>query len=548
MDLLEKQNSDNYSLAFQKVYLEKTRDNSLFLKIQQYVKNEFIPSKLNSKLDKNETIEFYNLSNKNNTDNILAEIKYDSNEKTYFVYLNFFKNFINDKKKKNPKYLCKNCEIFYDKDEIIYHSIITKHFISKKTIEIKCEIHDKDLIFLNINEKKLYCEDCKINSIFDLISLISKFPSKIIYSNNEIFYGNLINGKKEGIGIYYFNDSTIFIGNFINDFPLLPGLYKDLNGNLKEINEEWGDIQDYKTIQNIFKSQKFNAFFLEIQQIFETIKGRFDVELKLIYSINNELNYTIHFIKNCLFLSKEVEEEIPVYIQFLINNFNCKKPINFKFETYITKGITIYLENYQYFQIERDLNQKPILLDNKKNKIIFYFSSPINIKDIIKLQNNISQLNKSYENDLFKYLIYFIINEKNNSNKKEIASQIINLKKEINVTYAFIECKGFNNLFEFSKYKSKPYFLIVQEGNVILKVGEIYSFKKKFLDLIQNSENKIIKFLQMKNKLFDLLHNFNSKKQLSYNPRFNIEISYKFQKNSNEMILISNPKLIFRGN
>ena len=47
---------------------------------------------------------------------------------------------------------------------------------------------------------------------------------------------------------------------------------------------------------------------MEIQQIFETIKGRFDVELKLIYSINNELNYTIHFIKNCLFLSKEVEE------------------------------------------------------------------------------------------------------------------------------------------------------------------------------------------------------------------------------------------------
>lgn len=100
MDLLEKQNSDNYSLAFQKVYLEKNRDNSLFLKIQQYLKNEFIPSKLNSKLDKNETIEFYNLSNKNNTDNILAEIKYDSNEKTYFVYLNFFKNFIKDKKKK----------------------------------------------------------------------------------------------------------------------------------------------------------------------------------------------------------------------------------------------------------------------------------------------------------------------------------------------------------------------------------------------------------------------------------------------------------------
>ena len=115
-------------------------------------------------------------------------------------------------------------------------------------MEIKCEMHDKDLIFLIINEKKLYCEDCKINSIFDLISLISKFPSKIIYSNNEIFYGNLINGKKEGIGIYYFNDSTIFIGNFVNDFPLLPGLYKDLNGNLKEINEEWGDIQDYKTI------------------------------------------------------------------------------------------------------------------------------------------------------------------------------------------------------------------------------------------------------------------------------------------------------------
>ena len=62
-------------------------------------------------------------------------------------------------------------------------------------MEIKCEIHDKDLIFLIINEKKLYCEDCKINSIFDLISLISKFPSKIIYSNNEIFYGNLINYK-----------------------------------------------------------------------------------------------------------------------------------------------------------------------------------------------------------------------------------------------------------------------------------------------------------------------------------------------------------------
>ena len=54
-------------------------------------------------------------------------------------------------------------------------------------MEIKCEMHDKDLIFLNINEKKLYCEDCKINSIFDLILLYQNFLQKLFIQTMKFF-------------------------------------------------------------------------------------------------------------------------------------------------------------------------------------------------------------------------------------------------------------------------------------------------------------------------------------------------------------------------
>ena len=98
------------------------------------------------------------------------------------------------------------------------------------------------------------------------------------------------------MGIYYYNDSSIFIGKFINDFPQLPGIYKDKNGNSKEIYEEWGDFEDFLFVQNLIENQDFFEEYLK-----KLVLTKYDIELIKEYDLNNNFKFSKSLIKNSFY-------------------------------------------------------------------------------------------------------------------------------------------------------------------------------------------------------------------------------------------------------
>jgi hypothetical protein len=461
---------------------------------------------------------------------IITEVKFNTKKKTYFIYLNSIKQFINNKKCISY-YFCENCEQFYDKDEVILHLIIKKHSVLI-LYEKKCDLHDKYYTFINIIDNLLYCEDCSINPDLKLIPLISNFDSKIIFSNQEIYYGNVINGKKEGIGIYYYNDSSIFIGKFINDFPQLPGIYKDKNGKSKEIYEEWGDFEEFLSVQNLIENQDFFEEYLK-----KLVLTIYDIELIKEYDLNNNFKFSKSLIKNSFYSDVD---SLDYFIVFNLKNFR-----DIKLFPNLTKGFQIYIENYRFFEIrknlENKLESKPIIIDNNKEKLIFYFEQNKNIEKMIEIQKKIYDFSKKNNNYLFDFSIYFIINEDTFS--KQIISELLNNENKLNIIFTFLKCGKLKNIFQYTKYKLEPYFMFLNKENIVLKIGLINSFEKKCLDLINKSHHNNSNFLEIKHQLFDYMNNLKSIK-LIYNTNFTIKISYKFKFEENKgFILISNSKI-----
>ena len=538
---IKKKLMENLSLVEQNKFLInnliiniKKKNKGLLIPFKEYEK-QYLTSK-NSTLEIDEKIVFCELMDKNNK--IFAIIDYDISSKKYIVYLNSIKILI--KKKYNIFSYCEKCNNFYDKDEMLYHLLVYKHSISKKIIEIKCLFHNKYCAFVNVTENKYYCEDCIINTNIKLIPLISKSSSKIIYSNNDIFIGNLIQNKKEGISTYYYNDSSIFIGNFKDDFVKLPGIYKDINGKSIVIYEEWGDIKEFKIIQNLIKNEKLIDdlnMFLKIgyeKKIYSI--SDFNILIFINYNTNKSIEESIILIKNN-FDSKLKRKDLNELIDLINKNISLKKIQNIYLLPILKKGIKINLENY--LKDNNDFSN-PLFINNNKEIIIFYFPEETNHQQIIETKKKVSNFNLNNNNCLSNFSIYFIINEEDPSNHMEIISKLDNYKTNLNIKNTFINFYGLINIFENSKYDTEPYFLIINKENVIIKTGLINSFERKFLNLNHiNTPNK--NFSKNKSELLDLLRN--CMLNLSYNPNFRLEILYTFKTESNELSLISNSKL-----
>ncbi len=518
----------------------KNKKDKLLIQIKEN-ENKYLTSN-NCILEIDEKVIFCELMNKNNE--IFTLIEYDISRKIYFVFLNSIENLINNKKY-NRFHYCEKCNEFYDKDEILYHLIVYKHLISKKIIQIKCILHNKFFIYMNITKNEYYCEDCSNNSNIKLIPLISKSSSKIIYSNNDIFIGNLIDHKKEGISTYYYNDSTIFIGNFKNDFLQLPGIYKDMNGKSFEIYEEWGDIQEFKEIQNIIKNEQFiselNNFlkFGNEKKIFSILD--FNIIIRINYNINKIIESSIILTKNN-FDSILTKNKLQKLMELMDDEkIIIKKIQDLNILPNLKKGIKINLDNY-FKNLYNSLN--PLSINNNKEKIVFYFSEVITYQELIDTKIKISNFNSNNNNCLINFLIYFIINEEDSLHRINIISKLDNCETNLNIINTFINFEDLINIFEFSKYDTEPYFLIINKENIIIKSGLIDSFERKFLNLnCINSPNK--NFSKIKYEFFALFKNLMS--DISYNPNLKIEIPYEFKIELNELTLISNTKILCYG-
>ena len=523
-----------YLIDYLKIKI-KNQKNEFLIGLKEKENQNFISKKCTLEID--EQVIFCELMNKNNE--VFALIEYDSDKKIYYIYLNSIKNLIKNSKY-NRFYYCEKCNEFFDKDEVLYHLIVYKHLISKKIIQIKCALHNKYFIFMNMTKNTFYCENCLINSNLKLIPLISKSSSSIIYSNDDIFIGNIINHKKEGISRYYYNDSSIFIGNFKDDFLQLPGIYKDINGNSIEIYEEWGDIQGFKEIQNIIKDQQFIdelKIFLKFgyeKKIYSILDFNFRIIIN--YNINKKIEYTIILYKNS-FDSKIKENDINNIVNLINENIRLKKINNVFLLPNLKKGIKINLDNYLKNQ---DNFITPLLINNNKEKIVFYFPEKIIHQQLIETQTKISNFDLNNNNCLSNFLIYFIINEPDSSNRMKINSKLDNYKTNLNIIKTFINFDDLINIFEITKYGTEPFFLIINKENIIIKSGLINSFERKFLNL---NATKIPdkNFSKIKYELFDLFKNLML--NISYNPNCKIVIPYDFKPELNKLSLISNSKI-----
>ena len=91
--------------------------------------------------------------------------------------------------------------------------------IKKKMNSAYKSLYPKNLVSLSkggkiikIHFDKNYKYEGEINKNY-----IPNGDGNLYYPNGDYYFGEFVNGKKEGIGEYHYKDGTIYIGNWLND-------------------------------------------------------------------------------------------------------------------------------------------------------------------------------------------------------------------------------------------------------------------------------------------------------------------------------------------
>ena len=223
-------------------------------------------------------IGFFKDNNLNNgkfiyKDNSIYEGNFKDNLRNGFgklIYSNgdiYEGNWLNNIKEGQGKYIYKNSKTI-KRDINVYKSI--NSFLNE--IPIREFIYEGEWKNNLWNGNGIYITDKgKYEGIFENGFLKGK--GKIIYSNGDIYDGNIKDFLKEGYGEYFYNNKDIYYGHFNNDLKNGKGKMKYSNGNLfigkwkddKKINGIlFTDIKDYYEENNIeriildFKGGKLN--------------------------------------------------------------------------------------------------------------------------------------------------------------------------------------------------------------------------------------------------------------------------------------------------
>jgi hypothetical protein len=484
-------------------------------------------------LEKGEKVIFRSVSKKyKELQNIIVLSQFDEKTKTYIIYVNSFEKYIKiSKNSKYPlKYYCEDCNIYFNKDEGLVHLINTKHFVIKE-IEKKCDIHNKELIYFELLNFKLCCEECKTNSCLPIINK----PSHILYSNLDTYSGPLKDFKKEGKGTFIYGPFSILIGTFKNDLPKLPCNYMNLDLRFVNISENWGDIREYKIVD--FHKPNFLKVLTTVMEKFKLtilyLPDDFEVKVNIYYDIHKNPWYKVYFY-NVFFYSKRDTYEFLSIFQLMNKQLDIWlltffPHIRINLIVRMQKGYSYNLHLFIFSKITKNINETltesfsytPFQIDNSDQyKILFFFEfSDRDISKIIETQKKLDSFNKKNNNILNEYKIYFIYMEKDLNKRNKISSILFKNEISIKIINAFLEEKKSKkdpiNIFQYTKYLVNPYFLIFNGKNFkISKMGLIESFEKKFLDFKFPPEEKKEDYIQRKLDLIDFI--YNTQKKLDY--------------------------------
>ena len=522
------------------------------------------------KLEEGEKVIFHSISKKyKENEKVMFSILFDEKTKTYTININPLEKYLKITKnsKYSLKYFCEDCNKYFNKDECLIHLLNKKHYIIKE-IEKKCDIHYQDLIYFDLINFKVCCEECNIINKTSSIPLLYK-PSQIIYSNFEVFMGKIINMKKEDYGITLYDNFTMFFGNYKNNFPQLPSKFMNMSAKVVDVSEKWGDIREYKIVD--FHKPKFLGALVIVLEKFKLDKlflpQDFEVKVNIYYDTNKFPWYKVFFF-NIFFYPKR---DNFAFLNFFILMIPLVQKWLFEFFPHIRinllpqikKGYSYDFSLFEFLKTEenREINENysyyPIKLDNTdKYKILFYFEFPeSNLKLITDTQNKIESFNKNHNNILKEFLIYFIFQEKNKEKRNKISFSLLKDNINVKIIYAFFENELSNNkapinIFQYTKYLTKPYFLIFNgKGYTILKMGLIETFERKFLDFKFPEEEKKIDYPKVKSDLIDFI--YNKQKQIDYYSNLRLLIPLRLKiisfENTLELIPIYNAKLTMIG-
>ena len=521
------------------------------------------------KLEEGEKVIFHSISKKyKENEKVMISSLFDEKTKTYIININPLEKYLKITKnsKYSLKYFCEDCNKYFNKDACIIHLLNKKHYIIKE-IEKKCDIHNKDLIYFDLINFKVCCQECNIINKTSSLPLLYK-PSQIIYSNFEVFMGPIKNMKKEGDGITIYDNFTMFIGNYKNNFPQLPSTFMNVGGTVVEISEKWGDIREYKIV-DCHKNDFLEVLILVLEK-FKLDKlflpKDFEVKVYIYYDINKYPWYKVYFY-NIYFDPKRDNIAMIKYFILLIPLVNkwlteFFPHIKINLLPQIKKGYSYDFSLFNFLKIVKDkvysnenFSYSPIKLDNTdKYKILFIFKFPErDLNLIIDTQIKIESFNKNNNDILKNFLIYFIFDEKKIEIRNKISTFL--LKGDLNVIYAFFEEEYSNmkdpiNIFLYTKYLNKPFFLIFNGKNYkILKMGLIDTFERKFLDFKFPEEEKKIDYPKVKSDIIDFI--YNKQKQIDYYSNLRLLIPLRLKicslEKTLELVPISHAKLSMIG-
>ena len=92
---------------------------------------------------------------------------------------------------------------------------------------------------INENKKNLELirnDISSLNQKFDKLNINNNIINKEIKYNNGRYVGQVVNGLKEGKGIYYYNNGDRRMGDYSNDKPIGRHALLTRNGEVKTVN------------------------------------------------------------------------------------------------------------------------------------------------------------------------------------------------------------------------------------------------------------------------------------------------------------------------
>ena len=432
---------------------------------------------------------------------------------------------------------CKECENVSSRiEEFIDLSLPVKSNLKMKINNLEKSFEEIFKIEIMEKDNMYFCEKCNKKVIAESYMKIKKFPKNLILCLNRFEY-DLIRGIKKKINTEFEFPEKIEEINGIKTNYFLYGIIvhsgSAMNGHYYSI------IKNYEDDNKWYKFDDSNVYEIEnFNELYDKIKGNennqndntayllFYIENSEIENIKN-LNFKVN--ENLLndineeeeIYRKQIEEEKErlSYINLKINHDNKVDFIRIK-KTETLKNFKIKI--YDLYQIDKTLEGRIIIYDNRKSKILNVFEKEKD-EEILENLNFTSNFiydletkkeNEEFEkfdpNDLFVDIILWNENYlKQNKNEIEKNFQKIKINKNMNFEELSNNIKNNLNLNNENVYN----LLIIKKEDYSVNNFNFIEFKKetKGKDFFNNDNLKLYIEINKSFKESSFINYFESK-------------------------------------